>query len=506
MASCAGKAKFEGQQREIFTRIAHHDGAYWLDLCNDTWQAVRITRDGWQIIDAPPVLFTRSATMRPLPSPEPGSGNLDALWAAVNIPEPEHLNTLAWLLECLRPETPFVVLELSGEEGSAKSSTASALRDLIDPNKVNLRTMPKSKDDLFISAKNAHMVSIENLSHLSADYQDALCTLATGGGYASRTLYTNTEETCIELKKPIILNGIPSVVTAPDLGRRTLHIELPRIEQGRKSETETAEHWQAQHSAVFTGLLDLFVQALAELERVEQDKASLGELPPMADFALLGEAVYRVQGRPAGEFVEQYRARRADSARRMLEASPVAMAMIGFLQANPRGYHGTIQGLLQTLEHHAEDHAPSAWPRSAKGLGDIIQRIKPALRQIGIDLHKDAKPSRDGFRCTLAYVSRGRKNFPNDVHNVHNVHSTPENGQKTTESGAGCEHGELGEHGLKKNHAGNIYTPAANEAPTPPAEPSPPPAKTANGYPLPPGFVASTAPTEAQGDPWEGDA
>ena len=35
---------------------------------------------------------------------------------------------------------------------------------------------------------------------------------------------------------------------------------------------------------------------------------------------------------------------------------------------------------------------------------------------------------------------------------------------------------------------------------------SPPPAKTANGYPLNPGFVASTAPTEEQFNLWEGDA
>ncbi len=72
-----------------------------------------------------------------------------------------------------------------------------------------------------------------------------------------------------------------------------------------------------------------------------------------------------------------------------------------------------------------------------------------------------------------------------------------------TESGGGCE---LGEHGFKKNHAGNIYTPAANEAPTPPAESSPPPAKTANGYALNSGFIASTAPTEEQVNLWEGDA
>lgn len=395
LATLSGKAKFEGEQVEVFTRIAKHDGAYWLDLCNEQWQAVRISANNWQVINQPPVIFTRTAAMRPLPTPVAGSGNLAALWEIANIPEPDRLMVVSWLLECLRPETPFVVLELSGEQGSAKSSTQSALRDLIDPNRSNLRTAPKQKDDVFISAKNSHVVSFENLSHLSADYQDALCSLATGAGYATRTLHTTTDETTIELKKPIVLNGISIIVTAQDLLDRTLHIDLPTLESV-STEARLDDYWQANYTAAFTGLLDAFSRALAQLDKVD---LSGEKLPRMADFTILGEAVYMAHGQLPKAFLNDYRERRKDGVNRTLDSSPVAVAMIAYLEQYPKGFSGTVKGLLAALEHYREDG--EAWPKSAKGFGDLIQRLKPSLRQIGITLHKDLKPSRDGVRCTL---------------------------------------------------------------------------------------------------------
>jgi hypothetical protein len=219
LATLRGQAQFEGEACDVFTRIAKTEAGYFLDLCNDAWQCVQVTATGWAVVaGAGSPLFTRSASMRPLPVPERG-GTLDALWALVNIPEADRLMVVAWMLECLRADTPHVVLELVGEQGSAKSSTQRALRRLIDPNQADLRAAPKSVEDVWIAARNSHMVSLENLSHLPPQYQDALCVLATGGGYSARTLYTNAEETIIELRKPIVLNGISVIVTelAPEI-------------------------------------------------------------------------------------------------------------------------------------------------------------------------------------------------------------------------------------------------------------------------------------------------
>jgi hypothetical protein len=379
LATLRGQARFEGEACEVFTRIAKTEAGYWLDLCNDAWQCVQITATGWAVVaGAGAPLFTRSASMRPLPVPERG-GTLDALWPLVNIPVADRLMVLAWMLECLRTDTPHVVLELVGEQGSAKSSTQRALRRLIDPNQADLRAAPKSVEDVWIAACNSHLVSLENLSHLHPQYQDALCVLATGGGYSARTLYTNAEETILELRKPIVLNGISVIVTAQDLLDRCLHIDLPTI-HNRELAGDMEARFEAAQPALLGALLDLFVNVLATLPSV---LIAPEQRPRMADFAALGEAVFRVHGEPAGAFLARYSAMREDGVRRTIDASPVGAALAAYLAEVPGGFNGTLSELLDRLDRY-RPHG-EAWPRSPKGLGDALRRLAPALRLIGFE-------------------------------------------------------------------------------------------------------------------------
>lgn len=385
MATLRGQAQFDGETCEVFTRIAKTSTGNWLDLCNDAWQCVQITSTGWIVtagVGAP--FFTRSASMRPLPMPGAG-GSLDDLWSLINIPEEDRLLILSWLLECLRSDTPHVVLELIGEQGSIKSTTQKNLRRLIDPNQADLRSAPRSVEDVWIAARNSHLVSLENLSHLQPQYQDALCVLATGGGYSARTLYTNSEETILELCKPIVLNGISVIVTAQDLLDRCLHIDLPTV-KNRELAGEVESRFVTAQPKLLGALLDLFVKVLAKLPSVE---IAPDKRPRMADFAALGEAVFRVHGRDDGDFLIRYNAMRKDGVHRTIDSSSVGAALLAYLHEVPTGWDGALSKLLTRLEHfrpHSE-----AWPRSPKGLGDALRRLAPALRMIGFDCISEGK-------------------------------------------------------------------------------------------------------------------
>ena len=232
-----GKALYDGPELPVYTRLAEHNSAIYLDLGNAQWQAVEITSSGWQVIDTPPVKFRRAKGMLPLPEPVRG-GTLAALRPFVNLASEDDWRLLvSWLLAAFRPTGPYPVLVVYGEQGSAKSSLVRVLRALVDPNTAALRTTSREERDLVIAATNGWLIALDNLSHLPDWLSDALCRLATGSGFATRELYTDADETIFAAQRPIVLNGIEEVATRGDLLDRAITLYLPTIpEDQRKDE------------------------------------------------------------------------------------------------------------------------------------------------------------------------------------------------------------------------------------------------------------------------------
>lgn len=388
LGTLAGLGRFHGEQREVCLRFAGAAGDYWIDLAMPgSSRAVRLRPGRWEIIEALEVAFVRPESMQPLPVPIPG-GSLELLWKVANVPQGCRLLVLAWLVECLRPDTPFPVAELLGEQGSAKSTTQTALRRLIDPNACDLRGAPKSVEDIFVSAGACALMSYENISHLSAPMQDALCVLATGGGFAKRKLYSDTEESVISVKRPIVLNGISAAVTAQDLVDRAITIETPVITE-RQEVTNLWREYEEGRARLLGALLDLAAKALAILPDM---RLPADDRPRLVEFALLGMAVAVAAGHESEDFLREFGASRQESLARTIDASPVAAAVVDMIAGRPQGMNAPAKEILQTLEQYRPTGCDS-WPKSPKGLGDALRRAAPALRQLGIECKCHGKGS-----------------------------------------------------------------------------------------------------------------
>ena len=175
---------------------------------------------------------------------------------------------VAWLLAALRSGGPYPLLGISGEQGSAKTVLTKILRSLVDPNAAPLRALPRENRELFIAAHNGHMLAFDNLSSLPPWISDALCRLASGGGFAVRQLYSDQDEVLFEAARPTILNGIEDVITRPDLADRAIFLTLPPItEAQRRPENEFWRKFEIARPRILGALLDAAAQGLRALPR-----------------------------------------------------------------------------------------------------------------------------------------------------------------------------------------------------------------------------------------------
>jgi len=378
--------RFNGESRDINTRVAKHGQAYYIDMCEPgNSRAIEVNPGAWRIVDTPPVLFVRSESAQPLPTPIHG-GNLGLLWQTANIPDGLRVMVVAWLIDAMRLDTPYPGLELIGEQGSGKSTAAEALRRMLDPSSCNLRGAPKTVEDIFVCAKQNHVVAYENISHLAGPMQDALAILSTGGGYSKRQLFTDSDESIITVRRPWLVNGISISVTQQDLVDRVISIECPVIET-RQSSSSQWQKFDADLPQILGGLLDTAAKAFEILPTMSLPPA---DRPRLVEFVLLGMAVTNSAGQDPDSFVTKFKELRSETIGRTLDASPVASAVIEFLECNPHGVEAGVKDILHRLEHHKPLGA-EAWPRSAKGLGDALRRAAPALRQLGIECRRMGK-------------------------------------------------------------------------------------------------------------------
>lgn len=190
----SARAIFKGPTRQVALRVGGHYGKIYLDLCDQEWRAVEVGPDDWRVVTDPPIRFRRSKGMEALPVPIK-SKEIYLLRSFVNIPnDSDFVLLVSFLCAALRDKGPYVGLSLRGEPGSAKSTLARIVRLLVDPNKVKERRPPRQDQDLHIHAKNAHVLSFGNVSQLPDWLSDSLCSVMTGGGFATRQLYTDEEE------------------------------------------------------------------------------------------------------------------------------------------------------------------------------------------------------------------------------------------------------------------------------------------------------------------------
>lgn len=385
VATLEARALFAGEEREVHRRVAGVGERILVDLGDPDWRTIEITDEGWEVVEDHHVHFVRDSSALALPVPERGGSIEDLREFANCVDEGSWMRLCGFLVMCLNPCGPYPLAYPTGEQGSAKSTVSRLICSLVDPRVAPLMMGNPSTRDLAVISNSVWLVGFDNVSKVSTGLSDALCQLATGGGYRTRQLYTDSETLVLDLKRPVLLNGIGRVISRPDLLDRVALIELAPIPpERRRTEEELNAAWEKARPRILGALLDGVSAALAESDNVE-----LEDFPRMADFARWGEAAGGAFGWHPGAFTSSLEGSRQELLEGSAEAHAEIAALLSFMEKR-REWDGSATDLLKALTAAADEAVSSTrdWPKRPDILSLRLVQHAPLLRTHGLEVKR----------------------------------------------------------------------------------------------------------------------
>jgi len=383
---------------ESFVRVGEKDGNLYLDLLDDKLRAVKITPDGWDIVENHDVMFRRNSSMKHIFIPE-RNGDVELLRNYINYGSEENFRLiLTWIIHTLFPQKLVgskVILNLSGDQGSSKSTTSRIIRSLIDDSYTPLPSIPDNERDLMIVANTGYYLGVDNVSFLPPKLSDSLAKISTGASFAARKLRTDSETVQFSVSAPIILNGISeTIINRGDLAERSIIIKLPKLKV-KKSEAYLLENFKNDAPKILGGILDITSKILEILPEIETDN-----LPRMSDFARIGIALDEVH--PSSYkyyegFEEAYQENLMQSNYDNVNNSLLGITILEYLKVGFNPLEGTPTDVYEQLEDHYTQTHPfvgNEFPRNAISFSKALARLTPSLEKIGIEVVRDRGKTR----------------------------------------------------------------------------------------------------------------
>jgi hypothetical protein len=382
------RAKFEGDKRSTYRRVAQTGRTIYIDLGTMTGEAVQITGTDFSVVLECPVAFVRSATMMPLPKPEKG-GSLRTLADILQIDEDHQPLLFGFLVNCVRGVGPYLCLLVEGPQGSGKSFLCGAVKKLIDPDMADRIRLPRDEQGLMLHAMNFFLPVYDNASGMRGDISDTLCAISTGAALVDRTLYTNEHVSVLRAQRPFVINGIADIVNRPDLLERAILLELKPLKE-RYSEADLESRLEASMPVILGALYEAVACALRDVG--QQHSASEVR---MADAARWITAAEPAIGVPSGSFVQALKVQQSEVAIERVSNEPIVGPLRSLLEGG--SFDGSMQQLhVKTCTNH---NSSTVLPQGPGPLSKLLKRLAPQLQ--AIDIHFEIKRTKKGSHVRM---------------------------------------------------------------------------------------------------------
>jgi hypothetical protein len=383
-----------------YLRCASADGKIYIDLCDSLWRIIEVSREGYRILGASPVVFRRSPSMSELPAPTSG-GSIDDLRRFVNCSEEDFVLLVGAMVTALRGQMPFPIVAVAGVQGSGKTGVTMIYRSLIDPNQAPIRGMPRNEDNIDVAADNAYVLAFDNMSSIPGWLSDKFCQLSTGAGQTKRTLFRNRDQEVFYAARPLIINSIADIAERADMADRCIMLDLDAIAPSkRRDDREVREEFLAARPAILGALLDLLVVGLNELPTVK-----LIDPPRMIDTARWATACTMRHWHPEA-FMKALRRKLDRSSHDIVEKSPIANVLLVLVDYEGAEWRGTPTQLYEELSNKVspETRKARSWPDGVAAFGKELRRLIPSLQAAGLEVEESRTEAARTYRVARLQV------------------------------------------------------------------------------------------------------
>ena len=410
------EAEFGGNIKQLYLRVGNNNQVdldtnyYYYDLTNGSWEVVKITGTEWKIEKSPPIIFRRYNNQQPQVYPVRGYPHdiFDQFMNLINIKDEDNKLLLkCYIIALFIPEIPKPVLMLHGEQGSAKSTLQELIKMVVDPSIIRTLSFPGEINELIQKLAHNYVAYFDNISVIKELISDELCRAVTGSGFSKRQLYTDDDDIIYNFKRCIGFNGINLGATKADLLDRALIIQLERIPKEKRCKVEEIwKEFEKIKAQVLGYIFDILVRVI---KKRNDGGIELKGHPRMADFAEVSEIISRCMGYNENKFLAAYYKNIGLQTQQALEASPLATAIMEFLNSRIK-WEGTCTGLLDELEPVAETLKIKTknnrlWPSTPNVLSRRLNEIKTNLREIGIIIDRPVDTATNTRKIEIRKIS-----------------------------------------------------------------------------------------------------
>jgi hypothetical protein len=381
---------FRGEIRECQMRLAwvKQDKEIMYDMTDDEWRSIRITQDGWKILSGQEdIAFLRFNQTRQVdPDPHKNQLAMEHFLDMHHIESrPQRILEATWIITTFIPGIAHPINITVGPEGSSKTTYCRHRKRIIDPDDLELVSVPEHVDEFVRQQSHNHLIVYDNVKRVPAWFAEEMCKAVTGIGVTKRRLYTNDTDFVYKYRRTIILNGINNVMLDPDALDRCILTPLSRIApEKRREEAKIEAEFNKALPHILGYIFDILAKALRLKPLVERE---LKRKPRMADFAVYGEAIARAMGYQPFEFLTAYENNSRRLKMEVIDSDPVSSCIVKLMKGQTsKGIYewkGSMNRLHAVLAEIASENGiptiGSYWPRASNALSRRINIIKTSL-------------------------------------------------------------------------------------------------------------------------------